>query len=114
MAKKAAAPATGPTSNMAIVSLAAGVLGLTLFPFIGSIVAVITGPMARREIRDSGGGLEGDGLALAGLILGWAGIGLTALAICVGGVFIALSLCFGLFTISSEGYSALLPLLVVI
>jgi hypothetical protein len=112
MVKKAAAPAIVPTSNMAIISLVAGVLGMTLVPFIGSIVAVITGPMARSEIKESKGALEGDGLALAGLILGWVGIGLTAIAFCVGGVLIALPLCLTLFAFGSEGYSALLPLLI--
>jgi hypothetical protein len=114
MAKKAAAPAVVPTSNMAIVSLAAGVLGLTLVPFIGSIVAVITGPMARNEIKESKGTLEGDGLALAGLILGWVGIGLTAFALCMGGLFIILPFCVGLLAIGTEGFSALLPLLIAI
>lgn len=112
MVKKAAAPAIVPTSNMAIISLAAGVLGLTLVPFIGSIVAVITGPMARREIKEGKGSLEGDGLALAGLILGWVGIGLTAFAICAGGLFVVLPFCLGLLALGSEGFSALLPLLV--
>jgi len=60
-----------PTSSMAVVSLVAGILGLSLFPFVGSIVAVITGNMAKNEIRDSRGALGGEGLAKAGVILGW-------------------------------------------
>jgi hypothetical protein len=43
------------TSNLAIVSLVCGVLGWTLAPFLGSIIAVITGHMARAEIRRSAG-----------------------------------------------------------
>jgi len=70
------------TSTMAIISLVASILGLSAIPLLGSIVGVITGHMARREIKDSGGTLEGDGLAKAGLIIGYVGIGLTVLGIC--------------------------------
>lgn len=59
------------TSVMAIVSLVSGILGWTLLPWLGSIVAVITGHMARKEVRSNPDTIEGDGMALAGLI--WAG-----------------------------------------
>jgi hypothetical protein len=61
-----------PTNTLAIVSLASGILSWFLFPFIGGVVAVVTGHMARTQIRDSLGAQTGDGLALAGLILGYA------------------------------------------
>ena len=60
------------TSSMAIVSLVAGLLGWTLAPWLGSIIAIITGHMARAEIRRDPHGVEGDGLAVAGLVLGWS------------------------------------------
>ncbi|MEO7251238.1 MAG: DUF4190 domain-containing protein [Arenimonas sp.] len=56
---------------MAIVSLVSGILGWTLLPWIGSIVAIITGHMARKEIRQNPDTREGDGLAIGGLVLGW-------------------------------------------
>ncbi len=59
------------TSSMAVISLVMGILGWTVIPFIGSIVAIVTGHMARAEIRRRPLELEGDGLALAGLIMGW-------------------------------------------
>ncbi len=99
-----------PTSNMAIVSLIAGILGLSLFPLIGSIVAVITGQMARREIRESAGTLGGEGLATAGLVMGWIGIGLSVISVCVFGVLFAVPFCLAFFAAASEGTSAL-PLL---
>ena len=61
------------SSTLALVSLIAGILGWTLAPFIGSLVAVITGHMARKEIRLNPA-LEGSGFATAGLILGWVGL----------------------------------------
>ena len=40
-------------------------------------MAIITGHMARREIRAANGRLDGDGLAVAGLVLGWVAMALT-------------------------------------
>lgn len=70
-------------SSLAIVSLIAGIIGWTIVPFIGSIVAVITGHLAKKEIRESGGTMSGDGMALAGLILGYTMIGLALLAMII-------------------------------
>jgi len=87
------------TSNMAVISLVAGILGLTFFPLLGSIVAVITGPMAKKEIFNSGGELTGEGMATAGMVLGWVAIALMVFGLCIG-AFVALSLCglLGIFT----------------
>ncbi len=70
-----------PTSSTAIVSLVAGLLSWILLPWIGSIVAIIAGHMARSEIRRSDGALDGDGMALAGMVLGYVQIGLTLVAL---------------------------------
>ena len=72
---------TRTTSSMAIISLVTGILGWTLLPFLGSIVAVVTGHMARGEIRRAPERLEGDGLAIAGLILGYASIAMAVFAV---------------------------------
>jgi hypothetical protein len=96
---------------MAIISLIAGILGLTFIPFLGSIIAVITGMMARKEIRESGGALAGDGLAVAGLVMGWIGVGLGALGVCIGLAF-AIPACLLLFNVSStQSYNLILPTL---
>jgi membrane protein YqaA with SNARE-associated domain len=70
-----------PTSGLATASLIFGILGLTLLPTLGSVVAVILGYMAKSEINSSAGQLEGSGLATAGLVLGYIGLGLTLLGI---------------------------------
>ena len=69
------------TSTLAVVSLVFGILGWTLLPFLGSLVAVVCGHMARKEIRLAPDRLEGDGLAVAGLVLGYLAIAMTVLAV---------------------------------
>jgi hypothetical protein len=67
---------SGGTNGYAIASL---VLSLLVFCGIGSVLAVIFGGKARREIRESRGAQTGDGLALAGIIIGYIGIALVIL-----------------------------------
>lgn len=62
------------TSSLAVVSLIMGIVGWTVFPFLGSLIAIVTGHMARAEIRRQPQALEGDGLAVAGLVLGWVAV----------------------------------------
>jgi len=80
-------PHAKPTSTMAIVSLVAGITGWTILPFLGAIVAIITGHMAKNEIKKSAGTLGGNGMATAGLVLGYLSI---ALGICLLCVFVLL------------------------
>jgi Domain of unknown function (DUF4190) len=68
------------TSGMAIASL---VMGLLWMYWIGSILAICLGYAARREIGNNAGRIEGQGMATAGIILGWIGIGMLALMIVV-------------------------------
>ena len=63
-------PVAAETSGKAIASLIFGVLSL-LISVPAGIVAVVFGHLARRDIKTSGGRLQGDGQALAGLILGY-------------------------------------------
>ena len=64
-------PTGTSTSSKAVVSLVAA---LVWFCGLTSIVAIIFGFMAKREIKESGGRVGGDGLATAGIILGILGI----------------------------------------
>ena len=71
-----------PTSTLAIVSLVSAILGFTFVPVIGTIVALITGYMARNETRSLPPKASGDGLATAGIIMGWVQVGLFVIGIC--------------------------------
>ena len=76
-----APPPARSLSTAAIVSFAFGVGAWILLPFIAAIVAVISGHIARREIRASQGRLDGDGFAVAGLVLGYIHLLFAALAL---------------------------------
>jgi type II secretory pathway pseudopilin PulG len=59
----------GETSGKALASLVTGIFGLLIFPI--AIAAIILGHMSRSEIRRSNGRLKGDGMATAGLVMGY-------------------------------------------
>jgi Domain of unknown function (DUF4190)/zinc-ribbon domain len=80
------------TSGTATASLVCAILGWTVLPVIGAIMAVVLGHMARNEIRASGGSLGGDGMATASLVLGYASIGLAALGAIVSIALAALGI----------------------
>jgi competence protein ComGC len=67
------------TAGVAIASLVLGILGLTCVGPLGAIPAVICGHIAWSKIKHSAGALQGEGLALAGLITGYIGIALIPL-----------------------------------
>ncbi len=79
-AAAATAPAAGKasTNSLAVASLLLGIL--SLFPPFG-ILAAVFGHVARSQIRKSAGRQKGAGLALAGLILGYLGLGLVLFVI---------------------------------
>jgi hypothetical protein len=64
------APATPKTSGLAVAAL---VLGIVWIYWIGSVLAVIFGAVALKQINASQGWRTGKGLATAGLVLGLVG-----------------------------------------
>jgi type II secretory pathway pseudopilin PulG len=62
---------TVPTDSKATLSLIFGILSVTVFSFFAGIPAIILGHMSRSNIRKSMGRLKGEGMALAGLIMGY-------------------------------------------
>jgi hypothetical protein len=75
--------AARPTNGLAIASMvisilgAVGLCGYGLGGYIG-IVGAIMGHVARRQIRERGE--NGDGMALAGVIVGWIAFGIAIIA----------------------------------
>src|SRR5450759_4430477 len=71
------------TSTLAIISLIGGILGWVGVIGIGPIVAIICGHMAKSEIGMSGGRITGNGMATAGLILGYLNLALSVMVLCL-------------------------------
>jgi hypothetical protein len=67
------------TNGMAIASMVLGILWLY---WVGSILALIFGYIAKRQIRERGE--SGGGMATAGIVLGWVGIGILVVFIVFG------------------------------
>lgn len=61
-----------PSSRLAWLSLIAGILGWTLLPGLGSIVAIVAGHAARTRIAASNDAIGGRRLAVAGTFLGYS------------------------------------------
>ena len=74
-----AQPAT-KTNGLAIASLVLGVLWMY---GLGSILALVFGYSAKGNIDRSNGRETGRGMAVAGIVLGWIGVGLLLLVILV-------------------------------
>ena len=74
------APGARRVSGMAIASV---IVGIFWFYWLGSILALVLGYMAKREIDGSNGTISGRGLAIAGIVIGWIGIGIVPLLIIV-------------------------------
>ncbi len=76
-----------PTSGLAITSLITGIAGIvfswTFVLLLASIAAVITGHMALKKTRENTA-IGGRGMAIAGVILGYAGVAFLALSIVFG------------------------------
>jgi Domain of unknown function (DUF4190) len=97
------------TNALAIISLIFGIVSIpTAFCYgcgiIFAIVAIITGLIARSQIKQSGGRQGGDGLALAGLIIGALVAALAIIGVLCYGVFMAIVLV----TSSASGNSFLI------
>ncbi|MCR2785787.1 MULTISPECIES: DUF4190 domain-containing protein [unclassified Microbacterium] len=70
------------TNVLAIVSMIASIVGAVgILPIIGSIAGAIMGHIALKQIATTGE--KGRGMALAGVIVGWVGLGLVALIILI-------------------------------
>lgn len=69
-------------NNTALIALILGIVSFLGLSLLGAIPAVILGRNARKEIAASGGMMTGDGMAQAGIILGWINIALSVVGFC--------------------------------
>lgn len=85
-------PVARPTNSKATASLVTGITSLVLSWCCGlgiaGIVAIVLGVKARREIQDSNGTEQGDGIAVAGIITGAIAVVLGVLILVVIGLAI--------------------------
>ncbi len=89
----AAEPALKPrNSGFAVASLILGMVGLTICPLLGSILALIFGLFGKSDIKHGKGSVKGSGMATAGITLGVIGIVIplvfAAVAIPLGIIFV--------------------------
>ena len=76
-------PVVPRNNGLAVASLVCSIV--TIFG-LGSVLGIVFGFVARHQIRESGGTQRGDGLALAGIIVGFATLALTIVYFAVLGV----------------------------
>jgi hypothetical protein len=69
------------TNELAIASL---ILGIVWLCWVGSVLAVVFGHIAINQIKASQGMQEGRGMAIAGLVLGYLGLGFLLLTMLAG------------------------------
>ncbi|MCZ2810956.1 DUF4190 domain-containing protein [Modestobacter sp. VKM Ac-2979] len=67
------------TNGLAIASM---VLGIVWLYWLGSILALVFGYVAKKQIRERGE--NGGGMATAGIVLGWVGVGLFVIVVLFG------------------------------
>lgn len=77
------------TESMAVASLVLGIVSFLVCPVVAAVVALALGYGARSRIESSGGTLKGEGLALAGRILGWVNISLATVGVWLGALALA-------------------------
>ncbi|MFT4052379.1 MAG: DUF4190 domain-containing protein [Microbacterium sp.] len=70
------------TNGLAIASMVLSILGVIgVLPLVGSVAGTIMGHISLRQVVRSGE--DGHAMALAGVIVGWVGIGMVLLAVIV-------------------------------
>ena len=96
---------TVPNNNLALISLITGILSFLghIIPLVGgstlAIVAIVTGYMARNQIKETGE--QGMTMATVGMILGIANLALVALIVILL-IFFIFVLGIGIFGIASR------------
>ena len=92
-------PGNRDTNGKAITSLVLGIGGFLVCPIVLSVAAIVIGGQARNEIRSSQGRQTGEGMAKAGVILGWVSLALSA-------IFVIGIIAFGVFGTEADSDSS--------
>ena len=79
------------TNTAAVISLVCGIASWVVLPFLAAIGAVVAGHIARSQIRKDPP-QEGDGFAIAGLILGYLNLALALAAIALLVILVAVGI----------------------
>lgn len=79
------------TEGLAVASLITGIFAWVACPIVLHVVAIVLGNRAQERIA-ADPTLEGDGLAKAGVVLGWVGVALYGLMFAVFMVFMVAAL----------------------
>jgi hypothetical protein len=75
-------PGASTTTKVSGLAVAALVTGLFFWCCaIPGIVSIVLGHLALEDIENSGGTKSGRGMAIAGIVLGWVGIGLVGVLV---------------------------------
>lgn len=82
-------PSSPPAAPAAVWSLVLGMLSILCFGAFAGIPAIICGHSARAKIRQTPSGCSGNGLALAGLIMGYFSTAITVLVLLLLGLLLA-------------------------
>ncbi|WP_181786823.1 DUF4190 domain-containing protein [Streptomyces phytophilus] len=79
----------GPPQRTNGLAIASMVLGILWIYWIGSILALIFGYVARQQIRERHN--SGGGMATAGIVLGWVGVGVLGVILVIALISYSLS-----------------------
>jgi len=97
--EQSAYPVRKENAGNAVTSLVLGILSLVLgFTVIGSIIlgiiAIVLGNKARKQIKAEPERYEGEGMAIAGIVLGAIGLASGAMFVIIGTVWLIVGLSF--------------------
>jgi hypothetical protein len=76
-----AGPMPPSTNGLAIASLICSIASFVVLPFVGGVLGVVLGHVALSQINQSEGREQGRGMAIAGLIIGYANLALSLIVI---------------------------------
>jgi len=76
-------PLARRTDGNAIAALVLSIVSFTVCPVIPAIVALILASVAKKNIRASGGTLDGGSMVTAATVISWINIGLSVAAVVV-------------------------------